>query len=61
MRKKNWLSFGLDKPYSLGCRDVQKYNLKSKRWKGIIQVPDDAWFEHKKKEREGEKWMEKNG
>jgi len=41
-----------EKPYMFGDRGVQQYNLKSKRWKGLIQTPDDAWLAEMKKRRQ---------
>jgi hypothetical protein len=37
-----------EKPYIFGGRREQKYNLKSKRWKGLIQIPDEGYLAMKR-------------
>jgi len=40
----------LDKPYMYGNREFHLYNLKSKRWKGLMQVPDEGYFAKKRRD-----------
>ena len=37
---------------SLRAWNDTTYNLKSKRWRGLIKAPSDDWLAMKKKERE---------